>query len=118
MSQTFRFRKEMYSREALLKAAYQYIDDFYLHLDADDTYYIANIFPRDEKMSVDEKSFLNEILLQETRKTVLEQTKELRTIMYSRAMASTVINELGTEDSYKGENADEILKDWFDDNEE
>ena len=38
--------------------------------------------------------------------------------MYSRALASTVINELGAEDSSQGENADEILKDWFDDNEE
>jgi hypothetical protein len=33
------FNKELYSRVALIKAAYNFTDVAYLHLDADDKYY-------------------------------------------------------------------------------
>ena len=39
----YKFNKELYSKEDLIKTAYRFIDDFYIHLDADENYYYVNI---------------------------------------------------------------------------
>lgn len=39
----FRFRKELYSKVALIKAAYNFTDDAYIHLDADDNYFMLQL---------------------------------------------------------------------------
>lgn len=119
VKKTFDFRKELYSKESLIKAAYSFIDDYYLHLDADDQYFFVTLTPRTRgKSFVDYSEFENEMLIQETRKLVLERTGNLREIMYSRAMASTILSDVGMESTEEDEDADTILMDWFEKNEE
>ena len=36
---TYKFKKELYSKIALLKAAYSFTDKAYIHLDADDEFF-------------------------------------------------------------------------------
>lgn len=114
----YKFRKDLYSKEALIKAAYNFIDDFYIHLDSDNNYYIVAIDAREKNSDYQTiKEFQNEMLIQETRKIVNDKTINIREIMYSRAMASTVIDENNQEDIVENENADKILVDWFEENE-
>ncbi len=129
MEKRFRFSRELYSKEAVMKAAYTFIDEFYLHLDCDEKDFLVEIEPRDaEDVRLDERAFLNEVLIQETRRMVDERTKNLREMMYARAMVSTIIEEQPEEmeEGQTGfqeeedtlENAEEILVDWFEENEE
>ena len=129
MEKRFRFSRELYSKEAVMKAAYTFIDEFYLHLDGDEKDFLVEIEPRDaEDVRLDERAFLNEVLIQEIRRMLDERTKNLREMMYARAMASTIIEEQPEEmeEGQTGfqeeedtlENAEEILVDWFEENEE
>lgn len=43
-----KFRRELYSKIALIKAAYNYTDIAYIHLDADESYYYVTIEPKEE----------------------------------------------------------------------
>ncbi len=113
----FRFNRELYSKTALLKAAYNYSDRAFLHLDADDRYFYVDLEMKSGNDTITEKAFANEMLAQSVRHEVYLQTKNIRELMLARAMATTVVEEKGQEeaqnlskDEYK---EDEILKDWF-----
>lgn len=113
------FKKELYSKEALLKAAYTYIDDYYVHLDADDEQYIVDVSAKDEGNDnlPSTEAFVNEMLIQEMRAVVWKKTNNIRELIYARALASTIIDKPAdeiAEDDYDPD-ADSILKDWFDD---
>ncbi len=116
MNNSFLFSKELYSKEALIKAAYDYIDDYYIHLDSDEQNYYVQLEAKDDNPQLSENDFKNTILIHEMRKVVSEKTGKLREIMYARAMASTVIEDNNIEDNdlYNDDNAEDILKDWFD----
>ena len=117
MGEKFHFSRELYSKEAVMKAAYTFIDDFYLHLDCDEKEYLVEIEAREGKKKLKEKAFLNEVLIQETRRLIDDRTKEIREMIYARAMASTVIEEHPLEEPKEAEDAERILVDWFDENE-
>ena len=113
----FRFKRELYSKTALLKAAYNYTDKAYVHLDADEDYYYVNIEMKDMGNSVSEKEFSNEMLAQSVRHEIYLQTKNIRELMLARALATSVVTDPGVlqesvdvPDQYC---EDEILKDWF-----
>lgn len=63
--------------------------------------------------------FENELIAQETRRMIAEQTKNVREMIVARALSSTIVNNveednidlLKNEDTYA---AEEILQDWFD----
>lgn len=112
MSQ-FRFKKNLYSKEALIKAAYEFIDDFYIHLDSSDEEYIVTVDCKKESNELQEKEFQNELLIQETRRIIAERTGNLREIMYARAMASTIIEDVPPEITEDEFDAEDILTDWF-----
>ena len=117
MKKCFEFSKEIYSKEALIKAAYDFIDEYYIHLDSDDEKYIVQIEAKGEVCSFNENEFINAILIHETRKIVSEKTKNIREMMYARAMASTVIDECESdivEEFDDNKSSEEILTDWFD----
>ncbi|SNU06189.1 His-Xaa-Ser system protein HxsD [Lachnospiraceae bacterium] len=120
MSECFEFSKELYSKESLIKAAYDFIDDYYVHLDSTSEKYIVYLDSKTNDNHLSEKEFINAILIHETRKIVFEKTNRIREMLYARAMASTLIDE-GYEDSSEkmystdSYSADEILTDWFDD---
>lgn len=115
MSQ-YRFSKELYSKVALIKAAYNFTDSAYIHLDADDNYFYVTIESKQSDGAVSEKEFINEMLTQSVRHEVYQQTKNIRELLLARAMATSVIvddaliDEQDASDSFE---ENDILKDWF-----
>ena len=52
-----KFRKELYPKIALIKAAYNFTDEAYVHLDADDEYYYVSLAPKRSDCKVSEQRF-------------------------------------------------------------
>ena len=115
-----KYKKELYSKIALIKAAYNFTDKAYLHLDADQDYYYVSIYPKMDEEIVSENQFENEILAQSVRHEIYLQTKNIRELMLARAVATSVVaseDKIVMEDKVEDEfSEDEILKDWFDSN--
>jgi His-Xaa-Ser system protein HxsD len=115
-----KFKKSLYSKTALLKAAYNFTDRAYVHLDADSEYFYVSLSPK-ERLCVDENEFVNEMLTQSVRHEVYLQTKNVRELLLARAMATSVVDEGIESDSepMDGElfSEDSVLKDWFLENE-
>ena len=111
------FAKEMYPKIALLKAAYFFSDRAYIHLDANDKYYLVNLSVKPGYSEISENEFVNEMLCQCVRHEVYEQTKSIRELLTARAMASTMIEQPGVslQTPAPGLTYDEreILTDWF-----
>ena len=111
-----KFSKEMYSKIALIKAAYNFTDSAYVHLDSDSDYYYVDLEWKDGSKEVSEKEFTNEILAQSVRHEIYRQTKNIRELLLARAMATSVIVEDGLEEQEESNNSfdeDEILRNWF-----
>lgn len=110
------FHKSLYSKAALLKAAYHFTDRFYVYLDADSTDYLVEMTAKD---GVDDRlvqeEFSNEILAQSTREEILRQTANIRELILGRAFGSTIIDAgpEGTTDTPAAGQTDEIFKDWY-----
>lgn len=118
----FKINSKFYSKEAVMKAAYTYIDKYYIHLDVDNKQEYYKIYleaKQDSTTEPCEKEFENELLIQQIRSDVWEKTSSLRKMIYARALASTIIECPDYENNWsQGQtNEDSILKDWFDENE-
>lgn len=116
-----KFSKELYSKIALIKAAYNYTDIAYVHLDADDIYYYVSFENKNPGQEINEQDFINEMLAQSVRHEIYQQTKNIRELLLARAMATSVIVENGIEENEEVNglfSENEILKDWFVANEE
>lgn len=114
------FNKELYSKTSLIKAAYNFTDLYYVHLDADEKYYYVSIEAKSGDNCVSEKDFVNEMLAQSVRHEVYLQTKNIRELLLARAMATSIIVDDGIEENDLSEQTfleNEILKDWFDNDE-
>ena len=113
----YKFKKELYSKTALLKAAYNFTDKAFVHLDADDYYYLVELEMKEGEQPVMEKELTNEMVAQIVRHEIYLQTKNIRELMLARAMATTVIAQEDSEQFVSDEtdeySEDEILKDWF-----
>ena len=92
MNTLYKFNKELYSKEDLMKTSYRFIDDFYIHLDVDDQYYYVTIQSKEDK-KLKKEEFMNEMLVQQTRNIINKETRNIREMIYARAMASTLIQE-------------------------
>ena len=114
----FEFSKELYSKEALIKAAYNYTDKAYVHLDVDDKKYYVSLEMKDSSDEPSEKEFVNEMLAQSVRHLIYKQTKGIRELLLARAMATSIItdSDIDENDGEDDFSEDEILKDWFDNN--
>lgn len=117
-----KFSKELYPKIALIKAAYNFTDQAYIHLDADDSYYYVSIEPKDTEQTVSEQAFVNEMLAQSVRHEIYLQTKGIRELLLARAMATSVIADEHlideVDNSCDAFSSEEILKDWFAANDE
>lgn len=118
-NKVLKFRKELYSKIALIKAAYNYTDLAYIHIDADDDYYYVTVESKKQGHQITENDFVNEMLAQSVRHEVYQQTKNIRKLLLARAMATSVIVDDDTineeiDDSYV---ESEVLRDWFEENE-
>ena len=117
-----RYSSNIYSREVILRAAYAFIDKYYIHIDKDDNDYIVFINAKDEDGDVNiARLFENEMISSSIRMQVFQQTHAIREILLGRAMASTMIinddeeneTEMKEESSANNE-LKTILEDWFD----
>lgn len=117
------FKKSLYAKIALFKAAYAYTESFYVHIDEDDENYIVNLYEKENGCGVPdeiEKQFLNEMLCQNLRHLVYQDTHSLREMLAARAIGSSVLydpeHEASSEpiDEVPAYSAEDILKDWFD----
>ena len=117
-----KFKRELYPKEALLKAAYHFIDRCYIYVDLTEDEYIVRITTKiDIPDDVTEHEFENELLAQTVRYHVYSQTHVIREILLARAMSSTITGsntELENADLPDSlDNLENILTDWFDKNE-
>lgn len=110
-----KFNRELYSKETLFKACYRFTDYAYIHLDVDNEYYYIDIKPKNENDTKDYSNEIkNELLEQANREIVINQTKNIREILYARSMASTVIYTDKEFDIDIDIDDDSAMKDWFD----
>lgn len=118
-----KFSKELYPKVALIKAAYNFTDKAFIHLDADKEYYYVTLEAKPNSEDITEGDFVNEMLCQSVRHEVYSQTKNIRELLLARAMATSVVLaddsiQEGTMDGQNDEYDDEtILTDWFENNE-
>ena len=112
---TIRLDKLLYDKTAILKAAYKFIDQVYIHLSQDENYWFVDWNNKPGEM-VKPEEFENELIEQELRHQLIEESNELRKILLARAMASTIIekteNKVELPDA-SVENAPEVLESWF-----
>ena len=111
-----KYNRNLYCKEALLKAAFNFTDKAYIHLSQTENEYIVD-FVIKEGNTVSEQEFDNEMIFQTMRHNVYLETADIRKIMVARAMASTIINDEEPKQQTIDFNADEILTDWFENNE-
>lgn len=109
----YKFNRELYSKTAIFKSCYKYLDDFYIHLDQDDTYYYVTIEAKNNTTVIDINEFQNEMMDQMNREIVFSQTKNIREILMARAFASTVVYDESVVENFENDES-EMLKDWFD----
>lgn len=116
----FKFSKEIYNKQALLKASYSFTDKAYIHIDVDEQNYIVDILPKTNEMQINTDDFKNEILAQTVRLHVANKTKNIRELILARALSSTLIEDKVEIDETTIEeefDINEILEDWFEKNE-
>lgn len=121
MMKKLKYNKELYSKTALIKAAYNFTDQVYVHLDADEHYYYVFMQPKENDTTISDEEFENEILAQSVRHEIYLQTKNIRELMLARAVATSVVapeeEDLESDEKMLQEfSEDTILKDWFETN--
>lgn len=121
MMKKLKYNKELYSKTALIKAAYNFTDQAYVHLDADEHYYYVFIQSKENGTTISDEEFENEILAQSVRHEIYLQTKNIRELMLARAVATSVVapeeEDLESDEKMLQEfSEDTILKDWFETN--
>ena len=116
------FKKELYPKEAIMKAAYHFVDRCYIHVDMIAQDYIVRVTPKPGVQLEDfVNEFENELLAQSVRYQVYQQTHTLREILVARAMSSTMTS--GNQDIDENnlpeqvDTLENILMDWFERNE-
>ena len=109
----FIFKKELYSKTALLKASYFFTDRAYIHLDCTSDEYIVDLEMKNGVSDVSEKEFINEMLCQNLRHEIYKQTKEVRKMLVARSISSSMVQMQPQKPLLDVGNVNEILKDWF-----
>lgn len=117
-----KYKEKLYPHEAVMKAAYHFIDRSYIHVDTCNNEYVIEITAKgDNDVTAIALEFENEMLAQAVRYQVYLQTHTIREILMARAMSSTITGsntELEKDELPDSiENLDSILMDWFEKNE-
>ena len=117
------FSADLYPREVIIKAAYAFTDKYYIHLDMNNNSYIVSAIPKEYTSNSwieFENDFNNEIIGQLTHFIVSEKTSKIRQLLMGRAFASSLVvkkDDFPIYDSSYTASAENILKDWFENNE-
>lgn len=116
----FDAKKSIYPRIAVLKAAYSFVDNAYVHLDESESAWIVSLSPKDGSADVKTlaKEFENELLVQSVRLSVFQQTHVIRELLLARALSSTMVEDNGCvldepETDISQAELETILTDWF-----
>ncbi len=117
--------KSIYSKQVLLKTAYSFSDRVYLHLSQDNNSWIIQWTDMPDQ-TIKPNMFENEMILQQLREELLEKTKDVRTLLLSRAFASSALEieqtdtetPINTDENMLNEEddvvAEDVLRGWFD----
>ncbi len=124
-SQEIRVDKSIYTLDVLLKTAFSFTDQVYLHLAQDENSWIISWKGKAEA-SVDASEFENELISQQLRERITEKTAEVRKLLLARAFSSSMIEmeddvpaEAASENPFRKElegeyNSSDVMKGWFD----
>ena len=117
-----KFKKELYPKEALMKAAYSFIDRCYIHVDFCNEEYVVEMTEKgNADLDTIALEFENELLAQTVRFQVYLQTHTIREVLMAIAMSSTIVGDnTELEKDALPDNIDDldnILEDWFEKNE-
>lgn len=112
----FNIPKELYSKEVLFKTCYKFTEENYVHLSSDDSNFIISIESKDGSIYDNtEKKFKNELIEQVNRTLVFNETKNIREMLYARAMSSSMIYLSESEPGINTDVTDKsAMRDWFD----
>lgn len=115
----FRFSKDLYSKTAILKCAYEFTNRAYIHLDSTDNDFIVSITPK-EGQCFNLAEFENELIAQMTRLEIFKQTKDIRRLTVARALASTIVGDSSSSAPTEGDDIDidKVLCNWFQENDQ
>jgi His-Xaa-Ser system protein HxsD len=114
--------KGLYPSQVVLKTAYAFIDEYYVHIDENQNQWIIEIRSKKSDDDKDLRGQLeNELISQSVRYAIFKRTRNIRELILARAMSSTMIDtnngslveEYG-EDAISDEELDTILTSWFD----
>jgi len=116
---TFYVEKSLYDREALLKTAYCFTDEYYVHLDSNEDYYLVDISRKDDLTPDNiEALFHNELVNQATRNLIFKKTNTIRQLILARAFASTIIETTDVDnESVEAVDTNNVFNDWFENEE-
>ncbi len=114
-----KFSKRIYTIQQIVKAAYVFTEQAYIHLDDDEGYIYVYLEPKNDSENLEiQGEFKNEVLAQVLRETINERTKNIRELIFQRALSSsmvmseTQVHELDNKEHIDFE-LESILKDWF-----
>lgn len=124
----FYLDKEIYNIKTIMKAAYNFIEEFYILLDYINDSIEVTFECKSSKSSDEMKKykgeFYNELLRQNIRYMVSQDTKNIRELVMGRALYDTCIEYQDSfeDDEVSEKNPDfddqfDILVNWFDKNE-
>lgn len=124
----FYLDKEIYNIKTIMKAAYNFIEEFYILLDYINDSIEVTFECKSSKSSDEMKKykgeFYNELLSQNIRYMVSQDTKNIRELVMGRALYDTCIEYQDSfeDDEVSEKNPDfddqfDILVNWFDKNE-
>lgn len=119
------YSKELYSKKALLKAAYHFTDNYYIYVGVEDDSFFVDFSTKDESLIDSDKlqnQFKNEILAQVIHQSISDATSDLRKLLVARALSSTMADEEESIPNNESETMSEealnelsaIAKDWYD----
>ena len=120
---TFSVPKGIYPPQVILKAAYAFISEIYIHIDDNKDNWIIKFEPKNQEKdySTFPGTFENELISQAVRWNVYQQTHTLREVLMARAMTSTMVDDKDpleriseAQADINQEELDSILTNWFD----
>ena len=115
--------KSVYPPEVVMKTAYLFLEQAYIHLQEDSTSWIVHLTSKEDALpeNIGQK-FENALLAEAVREITYRKTSNLRNTILARAMASSVIShddvlketEAAQENQDDDDALSDILTDWFD----
>ena len=115
----FRVYKEVYPLKAIYRAAYLFTDKYYIGLDQTEETYIIKFSGKEKTCDYDDVgAFQNELLNQNLKLALSNDTREIRELIVTRALYSSFLPEENeevsiSETSEQEYDLDEIAKAWY-----